>query len=396
MRLFEKEIKIPIASNGIQLVQYLSDQVLNVISEQDTPIRFVITKTDNEYYHCELGLLSKSRNQPLNLDSSIFSLKKRQYENTKEFNCVLLIPTGIGAEIGGHCGDGNAVARLIASSCDTLITHPNVVNASDINEMTENTLYVEGSIITRLLMGQLGLQKVRANKILMLMDEHEDELFNNEIVNAVSSARISLGISCDVVKMRDKINSISLYSGSGRAVGQVENIEKLFGITKKYMQNYDAIGLSTFIKVPDQFHKMYFTEDNMINPWGGIEAMLTHSLSLEFNIPSAHSPMMSSREVMDLEVGIVEPRKAPETSSVTYLHCILKGLHKSPKLVPFDKGLNVEDISCLIIPDGCVGLPTLAAIEHEIPVIAVRENKNRMQNNLEEYPFQTRKIIHRR
>jgi hypothetical protein len=393
MRLFEKEIKIPKANNGVNLVQYLSDQVLNTLSEQDTPIRFVITKTDNENYHCELGLLSKSNNQQLNLDSSIFSLKKRQYENTKEFNCVLLIPTGIGAEIGGHCGDGNAVARLIASSCDTLITHPNVVNASDINEMTENTLYVEGSIITRLLMGQLGLQKVRANKILMLMDEHEDELFNNEIVNAVSSARISIGISCDVVKMSDRINSISLYSGSGRAVGQVEDIDKLFGIVKKYIQNYDAIGLSTFIKVPDQFHKMYFTEDNMINPWGGIEAMLTHSLSLEFNIPSAHSPMMSSREVMDTEVGIVEPRKAPETSSVTYLHCILKGLHKSPKLVAFDKGLNVEDISCLIIPDGCVGLPTLAAIENEIPIIAVRENKNRMQNNLQEYPFKPGKLF---
>jgi len=55
-------------------------------------------------------------------------------------------------------------------------------------------------------MEQLGLQKVRANKILMLMDEHEDELFNNEIVNAVSSTWISLGISCDVVKMKDKIN----------------------------------------------------------------------------------------------------------------------------------------------------------------------------------------------
>jgi hypothetical protein len=393
MKLFEKEIKIPILSNGDNLIDYLSSQVLSMISDEETPIRFVITHTDSEFYHCELGLISKSESRSLNLDGSIFSLTKRQCENTKDFNTVLLIPTGIGAEIGGHCGDGNAVARLIASSCDNLITHPNVVNASDINEMTENTLYVEGSIITRLLMGQLGLQKVRANKILMLMDEHEDELFNNEIVNAVSSARISLGISCDVIKMTDKINSTSLYSVSGRAVGQVENIEKLFGITKKYMQNYDAIGLSTFIKVPEQFHKLYFSEDNMINPWGGIEAMLTHSLSLEFNIPSAHSPMMSSREVMNLEVGIVEPRKAPETSSVTYLHCILKGLHKSPKLVPFEKGLNVEDISCLIIPDGCVGLPTLAAFEHEIPVIAVRENRNRMNNNLEKYPFKPGKLF---
>ncbi|MFC2002561.1 DUF3326 domain-containing protein [Chloroflexota bacterium] len=40
--------------------------------------------------------------------------------------------------------------------------------------------------------------------------------------------------------------------------------------------------------------------------------------------------------------------------------------------------LTVVDISCLVIPDGCVGLPTLAALEQGIPVIAVRENKNRM------------------
>ena len=88
--------------------------------------------------------------------------------------------------------------------------------------------------------------------------------------------------------------------------------------------------------------------------------------------------MMASRVIMDLEVGIVDPRKAPETSSVSYLHCILKGLHKSPQIVSYNKGLNAEDISCLIIPDGCIGLPTLAALENGIPVIAVKENKNYM------------------
>ena len=41
----------------------------------------------------------------------------------------------------------------------------------------------------------------------------------------------------------------------------------------------------------------------------------------------------------------------------------------------------------MVIPDGCVGLPTLAALEQGIPVIAVRENKNRMRNKLEELPF---------
>ena len=41
----------------------------------------------------------------------------------------------------------------------------------------------------------------------------------------------------------------------------------------------------------------------------------------------------------------------------------------------------------MVIPDGCVGLPTLAALEQGIPVIAVRENRNRMRNELGKLPF---------
>jgi len=33
-------------------------------------------------------------------------------------NVVLIIPTGLGAEIGGHAGDANPVAKLIAKCCD--------------------------------------------------------------------------------------------------------------------------------------------------------------------------------------------------------------------------------------------------------------------------------------
>ena len=66
---------------------------------------------------------------------------------------------------------------------------------------------------------------------------------------------------------------------------------------------------------------------------------------------------------------------------------------KSPRIVTdADKmahhsTLTVSDISCLVIPDGCIGLPTLAALEQGIPVIAVRENKNLMANDLVELPW---------
>ncbi|NQU71922.1 MAG: DUF3326 domain-containing protein, partial [Rhodospirillales bacterium] len=49
--------------------------------------------------------------------------------------------------------------------------------------------------------------------------------------------------------------------------------------------------------------------------------------------------------------------------------------------------ISAADISCLVIPDKCVGLPTLAALEQGIPVIAVRENENLMQNDLQTLPW---------
>ncbi|MBI4006561.1 MAG: DUF3326 domain-containing protein [Gammaproteobacteria bacterium] len=44
-------------------------------------------------------------------------------------------------------------------------------------------------------------------------------------------------------------------------------------------------------------------------------------------------------------------------------------------------------VSCLVIPDGCIGLPTLAALEQGIPVIAVRGNTNIMKNDLATLPW---------
>ncbi len=372
---------------------YLQD----LLPYQHRAVRFVITRTTEQGYDCEVDLLVPDDNEQLPLyfrnSDTIFEFRKRTAERTNRFTAVMLIPTGIGAEIGGHCGDGNAPARLLASSCDTLVTHPNVVNASDINEMTENALYVEGSLVTRFMTGSVGLQEVRANRLLMLMDQHQEQYFNDEVINAVSSARISLGLDCDVHTIQNPADAVSLYAKSGRAVGEVRGIERLLDTVEHTKGDYDAVALSTLVQVPEQYHETYFHADDMVNPWGGIEAILTHSVAEAFKIPCAHSPLPVAGSLVDFEPGVVDPRKAPETASVVYLHCILKGLHHAPRIVPPAQGLSVEDISCLVIPDGCVGLPTLAAIENGIPVIAVRENRNMMQNNLSSYPFRSDKLF---
>ncbi|MAE49657.1 high light inducible protein [Candidatus Pacearchaeota archaeon] len=392
MELYEKEVLVPLPRGGVDLLKYFSECVTAHLSDGEILLRFVVVKTDARGYHCELGVLANALDKG-NERGSIFDFQMGGSEEVEDFTVALLIPTGIGAEIGGHCGDGNAVARLVASTCDTLITHPNVVNASDINELPENGLYVEGSVLTRLFMGQIGLQKVRSNRILMLMDRHSDRLFNDEVVNSVSAARATLGISCDVYEMEQQVESSSVYSGSGRCVGRVEKLQRLFDVIKKHKGSYDAIGLSTFITTPLTYHKDYFTSDGMINPWGGVEAMLTHSIAEVFQLPCAHSPLMPSKEVMNMEPGIVDPRKAPETSSMTYLHCILKGLHKSPRVVSSDRGLGVGRVSCLILPDGCLGIPTLAALKQGIQVIAVKDREHVMKNDLSSLPWRPGQFI---
>jgi len=394
MLLYEKEIVIPRVKTHDGLLGYVSGKVLEKLAPEEIPVRFVITRSNDDEYKCELGVLTKADTSFALQRDFIFKFEKREYESFDQFNTVLLVPTGIGAEIGGHSGDAGPVARLLASACDNLITHPNVVNASDINELPENGLYVEGSIITRLLMGTIGLQKVRSNRVMLIIDKHLDDFFHEAAINSLSAARAAFGLSCpQVVMIENNVLMRALFSSSGRAVGRIERFEYLCEILEKYRSDYDAVALSSVINVPSNYHVDYFKVEDVLNPWGGVEAMLTHTISTLFNIPSAHSPMMESREILDLEVGVVDPRKSAETVSVTYLHCILKGLHRSPRIIADQQVrnqsgvLNVSNISCLIIPYGCVGLPTLAALEQGIPVIAVKENKNRMRNNLEELPF---------
>ena len=402
MILTEKELLLPRASDGKDLIQQLQDFVDQKLFGSHKPVRIAITETSPEGYNFEIGILSETNSKQRKDIDSIFKFRKRDYENQHQFNTMFLVPTGIGAELGGHSGDAGAAARLLASCSDNLITHPNVVNAADINELPENALYVEGSVITQMIMGSIGLKKVRSNRVLLVVDEHSEKMFHELAINSASAARASLGLDCPmVIKMEDRVLMRARYSKSGRAGGTIEHFERLCEALEEHKDEYDAIALTSLINVPDHYHKDYFAENSYlrVNPWGGVEAMLTHAISLLFKVPSAHSPMMTSKEIMELDVGITDPRKSAEAVSTTYLHCILKGLHRSPRIIPDapmhgdSNLLTAADISCLVIPDGCVGLPTLAAIGQGIPVIAVRENKNCMRNNLEDFPFKDGKLF---
>lgn len=377
------------------LLNYFRQVCENRLRHDQIPIRFVVTASGQSAYRCELGVLGGLAEETHNRVFSIFDFEPRLGENTEQFNVVLLVPTGVGAEIGGHAGDAGPVAAMLSEVADTLVLHPNVVNASDLNEMPQNALYVEGSLITRLLMGTIGLRRVRSNRILVAVDAHPDQFFVNAAVNAVSGARSAYGLTCpEVVCLEPPVRMSTRTTGSGRSAGIVERIEGLCKLMEDRAGRYDAVAISSVIDVPHEFHQAYFdSKGDMVNPWGGVEAMLTHAISNLYDLPTAHSPMFESREIAEMDPGIVDPRMAAEAVSTTFLQCTLKGLLRSPRVVTDRLAVQqpavftASDVSCLVIPDGCLGLPTLAALEQQIPVIAVRENRNLMKNDLSSLPW---------
>lgn len=401
MSVHEELYLIPLATKGTSVLEHFYRCLRFRIPEDNVPVRFVVSEIGDNGYKCEISIVPRSLISEGDDHLKIFSFRPRNTENCSKFTTVLVIPTGIGAEIGGHAGDATPIAKLLAETSDTLILHPNVVNASDLNEAPHNSLYVEGSVICRLLMGTVGIQPIRSNRVIVVMDGDHVEDFIHASVNSVNAAVSTYGLDCPaIIQLNSPAKLATSWSATERANGVITNLDSLFRILENRRPEFDAIAITSLIQVPAGEHAKYFMSGGkMTNPWGGVEAMLTHALSLKFDVPTAHSPMMESLEIASWDPGVVEPRLAAEAVSMTFLNCVLKGLQKSPRIVSDPSVManhNVilaEDISCLVIPDGCVGLPTLAAMEQGIPVIAVKQNRGILRNDLHFLPWKPGKFF---
>ena len=400
MNVYQKSFRVPVTSGHRDLLSHFCNATSLQVPDTHRPVRFFVTRVDDDFYLCDVAALAISARKPEVSDASIFDFRDRIAENADEFNVVLLIPTGIGAEIGGHAGDATPVAQLLAETCDHLVLHPNVVNASDINELPRNALYVEGSVISRLLAGTAAIQRVRSNRVLAIVDGSQSDRYVHAALNTIDGARATYGLDCETtVLMKSSLKMKAHYTSAGLAAGSIENLESLFDLLDSFGGDFDAIALTSVIDVPVGYHAEYFqSEGNMVNPWGGVEALLTHAVSTTYGVPTAHAPMMESDDVANMDTGRVDPRMAAESISMSFFNCVLKGLKNSPRILLdqdrfFWPGvLSAEDISCLVIPDGCLGLPTLAALRQKIPVIAVEENSNLMNNDLSLLPWADRQF----
>lgn len=283
-------------------------------------------------------------------------------------NAVMIVPTGLGCSIGGHAGDATPAARLLGAVCDKLILHPNVVNASDINEMPANAWYVEGSVLDRFLQGSVRLKLPRlGNKILVVANK-----LTPTIVNGVAAAKMTLGVEAVIKELSTplRMNAMIVDKAVGNYSGVAELVEDV-----ERMQ-YDALAVITPINVADEVALHYF-DNGGVNPWGGIEAIVSKAIACRINKPVAHAPFVPKDDPLAKYNKVVDQRMAAEMVSTAYLFCIMKGLQWAPLFSSFSTfgGIGVSDIDVLVTPDGCWGPPHDACVQHDIPIMVVRENR---------------------
>ncbi len=279
---------------------------------------------------------------------------------------VMIVPTGIGAEIGGHSGDATGAAHLLAECCDQLILHPNVVNASDLTEQPSNSLYVEGSMLDTFLNGDIRLLPVRQNHILVVCNEA-----GRETINAVNAMRSILGISTEVVQLKTPLVMTGHIDVKRMcATGTITGVEELINQVDEY--DYGALAIHTPIDIEIAVAEAY-TNHGGINPWGGVEAMLSKEVYWRTGKPNAHAPVETRA---GYDYGVIDPRLAPEMICASHLGCILRGLHKAPQSTNSTEygSLGYENVDVLVSPL-CWGTPHKICREKKIPMVFVEENE---------------------
>ena len=288
---------------------------------------------------------------------------------------VMVIPTGIGCELGGYAGDAIPAARLLAAASGCLITHPNVMNAAALYWSDPRIHYVEGSSLDRFAAGELALRPVRRQRIGLLLDAGIEPELRQRHLQVADGCRASLGLEIGPVVDTDQPLAVSLSLGaSGISWGRLGCPEALLraGAQLKAAGATAIAVVARFPEDPGSEALAAYRQGSGVDALAGAEAVISHLLSQELGLPCAHAPALSP---LPLDPDL-DPRAAGEELGYTFLACVLVGLSRAPDLLPAGQAragdLQIEQVGAVVAPAGALGgAAVLAAAERGIPVIAV-------------------------
>jgi len=289
---------------------------------------------------------------------------------------AFIIPTGIGASIGGFAGDGSKWARKLSKYC-RLIVNPNVVNAACFSGITENMFYTEGFIIDEFFKGNCMLQPSCNNKIGVIFDKAISKDVLNIHINTINAVKTVYDIKIEHYDItKEEVGVTFFIDDSGISTGNVHNLNTIKKSTINLI-NKGCTAIAIVCNFPEDQGDDY--ENGIgVDPVGGVEAIISHYISKEFRIPCAHAPAFNS---YDISTNVVDARCSAEFITPTFLPCILLGLNQAP-LITNNVGISINELDFLAVPYNALGsIPTLEAHKKNIPIYAIKENQTVLNVN---------------
>lgn len=302
---------------------------------------------------------------------------------------VFIVPTGVGASIGGFAGDASCQARAFAEK-SKLIVNPNVVNAGGFSGISANMFYTEGYVLDEMFKGNVGLEPSYRNKIGVVFDRAIPDEVMNIHLNTIGAVKTVYGVDVIGYEITKEEAGVEFFvDENGISTGMVKNIETVFEASKKLLaRGAEALAVVCFFEDPEEDNEDY-ANGSGVDPVGGVEGIISHAVSKEFLVPCAHSPAFAD---FSISTDLVSPKAASEYITPTFLPCVLLGLNNAPKIVK-EGGIRVENIDYLVMPFNSLGsTPVFEALKRRIKVFAVKENKT-VLDVYNEKLFKSDKII---
>jgi len=306
--------------------------------------------------------------------------------NQRPYTVILIIPTGIGAAIGGYAGDALPVARAIAQVADRLITHPNVLNGAQLYWPLPNAFYVEGYGLDQFAAGQWGLRPVHQNRVGLILDQGIEPELRLRQLQAADATRATLGLNLTDYVITDAPLEVKLrLSDAGASWGTIEKPDSLLRAAEVLIDKTEAEAIAVVARFPDDIDTeamQNYRHGQGVDPLAGAEAVISHLVVRTWQIPCAHSPaLLPSPPDPDLS-----PRSAAEELGYTFLPSVLVGLSRAPQFItqltnhsqPND--IWADQVDAVVIPATACGSSALLSLsQSRAQIIAVEENQTKMQ-----------------
>jgi hypothetical protein len=283
---------------------------------------------------------------------------------------AFIVPTGIGASIGGFAGDASKWARRLSKEYK-LIVNPNVVNAACFSGITQNMLYVEGYTLDEFFKGKCNLIESVNNKIGVVFDKSIPQDVLNIHINTINAVKTVYDIEILGYEITEEDVGVDFFiDKSGVSMGNVKDLATIKK-SAEILISKGAEAIAIVCHFPEEQGDNYANGIG-VDPVGGVEAIISHYISKELRVPCAHAPAFSD---FSITTDIVNSKCSAEYITPTFLPCVLIGLNQAPR-ISNSEGINVKDLDFLVMPHNSLGgIPVFEAIKNDIPIYAIEENK---------------------